>query len=65
MHHVLTIFALLLGRLNVFFYAVGVFIVFVGFVRLYEEPTLRRKFGEEYEDYCRRVSGWWPRRPAT
>jgi protein-S-isoprenylcysteine O-methyltransferase Ste14 len=31
------------------------------FVILYEEPTLRRKFGAEYEVYCRNVSRWWPR----
>jgi len=31
------------------------------FVVLYEEPTLRRKFGAEYEAYCRNVSRWWPR----
>jgi protein-S-isoprenylcysteine O-methyltransferase Ste14 len=27
----------------------------------YEEPTLRRTFGREYDDYCRRVRRWWPR----
>ena len=31
------------------------------FVVLYEEPTLRKKFGAEYEEYCRNVSRWWPR----
>jgi protein-S-isoprenylcysteine O-methyltransferase Ste14 len=31
------------------------------FVILYEEPTLRRKFGAEYEVYCQNVSRWWPR----
>jgi protein-S-isoprenylcysteine O-methyltransferase Ste14 len=31
------------------------------FVVLYEEPTLRRQFGAEYEAYCRRVPRWWPR----
>src|SRR6266516_6070755 len=30
------------------------------FVRLYEEPTLRRLFGVEYDAYCRRVKRWWP-----
>jgi protein-S-isoprenylcysteine O-methyltransferase Ste14 len=30
------------------------------FVVWYEEPTLRRTFGEEYEGYCRRVRRWWP-----
>jgi protein-S-isoprenylcysteine O-methyltransferase Ste14 len=29
----------------------------------YEEPTLRRKFGESYERYSRRVSRWLPGMP--
>ena len=37
--------------------AVGVHL----FVLLYEEPTLRRKFGTDYEAYCQNVSRWWPR----
>jgi protein-S-isoprenylcysteine O-methyltransferase Ste14 len=31
------------------------------FVLFYEEPVLRRKFGREYEEYCRRVPRWLPR----
>ena len=31
------------------------------FVLLYEEPTLRRKFGADYELYCQNVSRWLPR----
>jgi protein-S-isoprenylcysteine O-methyltransferase Ste14 len=31
------------------------------FVVLYEEPTLRRKFGSQYEEYCRHVPRWIPR----
>ena len=31
------------------------------FVLLYEEPALRRKFGAQYEEYCRRVPRWIPR----
>jgi len=31
------------------------------FVLLYEEPTLRRKFEGDYEEYCRNVRRWWPR----
>ena len=31
------------------------------FVTVYEEPTLRRTFGEEYEAYCRRVGRWRPK----
>lgn len=30
------------------------------FVLLYEEPRLRRAFGEEYEAYCRKVRRWLP-----
>jgi len=30
------------------------------FVVWYEEPTLRRTFGQEYEAYCRQVRRWWP-----
>jgi protein-S-isoprenylcysteine O-methyltransferase Ste14 len=31
------------------------------FVVWYEEPTLRRTFGDEYAAYCSRVRRWWPR----
>ena len=31
------------------------------FVISYEEPTLRRMFGVDYDTYCGRVSRWWPR----
>ena len=31
------------------------------FVVVYEEPTLRRLFGSDYEAYCRRVHRWIPR----
>src|SRR5207245_3355174 len=31
------------------------------FVVIYEEPTLRRKFGDDYLEYCRNVRRWWPR----
>jgi protein-S-isoprenylcysteine O-methyltransferase Ste14 len=40
---------------------VGLFLLATNlFVVLYEEPTLRRNFGLEYESYCQRVSRWWP-----
>ncbi len=38
-------------------FAVGVIL----FVLLIEEPTLRQKFGAEYEEYCRCVPRWLPR----
>ena len=31
------------------------------FVVFYEEPTLRKKFGADYEEYCRNVRRWLPR----
>ena len=42
-------------------YAVFVFIATHLFVTLYEEPTLKRKFGASYEDYRKRVPRWIPR----
>jgi protein-S-isoprenylcysteine O-methyltransferase Ste14 len=36
----------------------------MAFVRLYEEPTLRRMFGAEYEEYYRNVRRWVPRLSA-
>jgi protein-S-isoprenylcysteine O-methyltransferase Ste14 len=43
-------------------YAAAVWTLFHGFVRLYEEPHLRREFGDEYAAYCARVGRWLPRR---
>lgn len=42
----------------------GVVVVAVAvhlFVVFYEEPTLRHKFGSDYDEYCRHVRRWWPR----
>jgi protein-S-isoprenylcysteine O-methyltransferase Ste14 len=44
----------LLAFIALFLLAAHLFVVF------YEEPTLRRTFGPEYESYCRRVHRWWP-----
>jgi protein-S-isoprenylcysteine O-methyltransferase Ste14 len=30
------------------------------FVIGYEEPTLRRTFGADYDEYCATVGRWWP-----
>jgi protein-S-isoprenylcysteine O-methyltransferase Ste14 len=42
-------------------YAAAFFLVTHLFVVLYEEPTLRRTFGTDYDAYCRQVRRWWPR----
>ena len=55
---------LLFGRGALLGYAVLLALGFHAFVVLYEEPTLRRRFGAEYEAYCRRVPRWWPRLSA-
>lgn len=36
---------------------------FATFVLLYEEPTLRARYGDSYRDYCREVPRWIPRPP--
>jgi protein-S-isoprenylcysteine O-methyltransferase Ste14 len=52
--------ALLLGSVVLLAYAAGIWLIFHLFVLLYEEPTLRRQFGEEYETYCHNVPRWLP-----
>jgi protein-S-isoprenylcysteine O-methyltransferase Ste14 len=44
----------LLGYTGLFFLATHLFVVW------YEEPALRRTFGQAYEAYCRQVRRWWP-----
>lgn len=53
--------ALLLGQAPLLAYAGVLLLVFHLFVRLYEEPNLRRRFGNSYETYCEHVRRWWPR----
>jgi protein-S-isoprenylcysteine O-methyltransferase Ste14 len=52
---------LLLGREILYAWAAVAALIFHLFVVLHEEPGLRRRFGAEYEDYCRRVGRWSPR----
>ena len=52
---------LLLGSGSVLVYAAVVALGFHLFVLAYEEPTLRRTYGAEYEAYCATVPRWWPR----
>jgi protein-S-isoprenylcysteine O-methyltransferase Ste14 len=64
--------ALALGGAAIFFESmplVAYILIFVLmahlFVIVYEEPHLRRTFGQDYETYCQRVSRWWPRMRAA
>lgn len=57
--------ALVFGSAAVLAYAGLVAAAFHAFVVLYEEPTLHRTFGAEYEAYCRRVPRWVPRPPRS
>ena len=56
--------ALILGRPGLLLYALAFSVVVGAFVHLYEEPTLARRFGAQYDAYRREVPAWWPRRRA-
>jgi protein-S-isoprenylcysteine O-methyltransferase Ste14 len=53
--------ALYYESLSILIYAGVFFLATHLFVVLYEEPTLRRTFGNEYEAYFGRVRRWLPR----
>jgi protein-S-isoprenylcysteine O-methyltransferase Ste14 len=57
--------ALYYGSLSVARYGCFVLAAFYLFVVSYEEPTLRRLFGEQYKDYCRKVPRWFIRISRT
>ena len=49
---------ILFGSQAIAIYFCGVVLAFNLFVRFYEEPVLRRKFGAQYDEYCRAVPRW-------
>jgi protein-S-isoprenylcysteine O-methyltransferase Ste14 len=53
--------AIVFKSMRVLIFAVAALGFLHVWVLVYEEPTLRRKFGEAYKHYCRRVSRWLPR----
>jgi protein-S-isoprenylcysteine O-methyltransferase Ste14 len=53
--------ALLFGSLWLLLYAVVGWIATASFVHWYEEPTLARQYGDQYDEYSRNVPGWIPR----
>ena len=52
--------ALLLGRPGLLAYLVAFAAAVVAFVHGYEEPTLQRRYGSEYDAYRREVRRWLP-----
>jgi protein-S-isoprenylcysteine O-methyltransferase Ste14 len=52
--------ALLLGQPILLAWAAVFLAVTATFVRVYEEPALRQRYGAQYEAYCEAVPGWWP-----
>jgi protein-S-isoprenylcysteine O-methyltransferase Ste14 len=53
--------ALLFGSRGLLEYAVVAWCIGAAAVRWYEEPTLARKFGADYQAYRRAVRAWIPR----
>lgn len=57
--------ALLFGQLALLWWGLISWAVMAGFVKIYEEPVLLKRYGQAYEDYRRAVPAWLPRRPAA
>ena len=53
--------ALLFADARLIWYALVAWLLFHLFVLVYEEPTLRVTFGDEYERFCANVPRWLPR----
>jgi protein-S-isoprenylcysteine O-methyltransferase Ste14 len=53
--------AMIFGSLALVLYALAVWAVMATFVRMYEEPLLQNRYGEEYERYRQGVRAWMPR----
>lgn len=47
-------------RLILVFYLAALALLAHGVVVYYEEPRLRAKFGQGYDEYCQKVPRWWP-----
>jgi protein-S-isoprenylcysteine O-methyltransferase Ste14 len=52
---------LFFGSVRVLEYGLAVWLGFYLFVLIYEEPTLRKKYGPEYEEFRANVPRWIPR----
>ena len=51
----------ILGSATLLAYAAIFWALVASFVRFYEEPTLARRYGAEYEAYRKAVGAWLPR----
>jgi len=54
--------AIFYGSLSLSIYTAAFLLAAHLFVVFYEEPTLRKSFGAEYEAYCQRIRRWVPGR---
>jgi protein-S-isoprenylcysteine O-methyltransferase Ste14 len=54
--------ALLFANIALIVYAIVIWLGFHIFILIYEEPTLRKTFGTEYDVMCANVPRWLPRR---
>jgi protein-S-isoprenylcysteine O-methyltransferase Ste14 len=60
---ILTGYFLWFGYRSLLIYTLIFFGIVHLFITLYEEPTLKRKFGSSYEEYLRQVPRWVPKLP--
>jgi protein-S-isoprenylcysteine O-methyltransferase Ste14 len=55
--------SLYLARPALLIYTAALLALLAAFVHWYEEPTLARRFGEQYSAYRSEVGAWLPRVP--
>lgn len=48
------------ANLGILIYAIVISIIAHILVVYFEEPELKGRFGQQYEEYCRRVPRWFP-----
>ncbi|MET8278998.1 isoprenylcysteine carboxylmethyltransferase family protein [Micromonospora sp. NPDC005174] len=53
--------ALIFGQAALLWYGLAIALIQAAFVRFYEEPGLRRRYGSEYDTYRAAVPAWIPR----
>lgn len=53
--------ALSLRSRNILIWAGAFFVINTIYFIVYEEPNLEQRFGDEYREYKKHVSRWWPR----